>query len=476
MEAPASTLTIDSFDLSSVPEEERSMAERLALLVEEERERIIEDLAEDQAKALEYDWEFWSRPDQQEPEAFASGVATVWFVRAGRGFGKTRTGAETLRKRVRAGLTRRSGIIAPTAGDARDILIEGETGILSVCPPWERPHYEPSKRRITWQNGAVTHVYSADEPDRLRGPQHDFLWGDEPASWRFGEEAWDNAEFGLRLGRRPQALLTGTPKPLPWLKKLWGDPETVITTGSSYRNIANLAETFIRRILKKYEGSRLGLQELWARVLEDVEGALWSLRQIDSMRFKPDPERGLWLPDLDRIVVGVDPAASSGPDADFHGIIVAGRDGSKETGTGYVLDDFTLQGAPHEWATAVGEAFDKWQADKIVAEKNQGGDMVKTVITSVRPDLARHVVLVHASRGKKTRAEPIAALYGDPQNPGTWKGGRIRHLPGLTLLETQQSEWVPGEDDDSPDRVDALVWALTDLFGSTGKRKVKVHQ
>lgn len=481
MTAVDTTLTLDAFKVRNLPAEEWSLAEEVIL--SGDWDAALAALTDTQAKALEYDWDFWGRPDQQEPEVFILGERKVWFIRAGRGYGKTRTGAETLKKRVKQGRTARSGIIAPTAGDARDILIEGESGILSICPNWWRPHYEPSKRRITWPNGAVTTVYSADEPDRLRGPQHDFVWGDEPASWRYGEETWDNVEFGLRLGDHPQALLTGTPRPLRWLKEILNDPETVVTVGASYRNLGNLAPSFIRRILKKYEGTRLGLQELHALVLEDVEGALWTRSMIDADRIRwTEGEGGLILPvpDLDVVVVAVDPAVSAGPDSDETGIVVAGRRGSRDEGHGYVLGDYSLRGSPLEWATAVVDAVERYEADHVVAEKNNGGDLVASNIHAVAPRLK--VKLVMASRGKKTRAEPIATLYESHRihHVGIIDS-RTAHVGAITEtgdeeegLETQMVEWVPGEDDDSPDRVDALVWALTDLLGTTGKRKVRI--
>lgn len=462
MTAAASTL--EAFDLRNIPYSDRSLAENLVL--SGDWDAALEELTEDQARALNSDWEFWGRPDQQEPAVFASAEKKVWFVKAGRGYGKTRTGAETVKKRVRAGKAGRLGIIAPTAGDARDIMIEGESGLLAVHPDWWKPHYEPSKRRITWPNGAIASVFTADEPDRLRGPQFDFVWGDEPASWRYGEEAWDNVELGLRLGLHPQAMLTGTPRPITWIKELLADSETVVTEGSSYRNLANLAASFIRRILKKYEGTRLGLQELHAMVLEDVEGALWTRRLLDLGRIRWTEVEGdliLPVPDLDVVVIGVDPAVTSGPDSSETGIIAAGRHGSRDLGHAYVLGDYSLRGEPHEWATAVIRAFHNHQADRIVAEKNNGGDLVRTNIHAV--DRRVKVELVTASRGKKTRAEPISTLYQQE---------RVHHVGIFPELEEQMTEWVPGETPDSPDRVDATVWAITDLLGDSGKRKVRI--
>lgn len=475
-------LTLDSFRIQEVPETDRSMAENLVLSVD--WDAALAELTDTQAKALAHDWEFWGRPDQQEPEAFSTGEKKGWFIRAGRGYGKTRTGAETVKKRVKAGKAGRLAIIAPTAGDARDIMVEGESGLMAVHPDYWKPDYEPSKRRITWPNGAVATVFSADEPDRLRGPQWDFVWGDEPASWRFGEEAWDNVEFGLRLGSKPQAILTGTPRPLPWLKELWKDAEWIVTTGSSFRNLVNLAESFIRRILKKYEGTRLGLQELHAIVLEDVEGALWTRSMIDQDRVRwTEAEDGsgliLPVPDLDVVVVAVDPAVSSGPESSETGIIVAGRRGSRDNGHAYILGDYSLRGSPLEWATAVVDAVERYGADHVTAEKNNGGELVRSNIHAVAPRLK--VELVSASRGKKTRAEPIATLYETHRiHHVGLLDAKVAHVGAIEQgdeeegLETQMVEWVPGETDDSPDRVDAMVWAVTDLLGDSGRKKVRV--
>jgi phage terminase large subunit-like protein len=482
----APPLSFDSFQVRNLPADEWAMAEELVL--SGDWDAALEELTEDEARSIEWDWAFWGRPDQFEPDEFARGDRKVWFVRAGRGYGKTRTGAETVRSRVHRGMAGRLAIVAPTAGDARDIMVEGESGILACHPPWFQPKYEPSKRRITWPNGATATVFSADEPDRLRGPQFDFVWGDEPASWRFGEEAWDNIEFGLRLGDHPQAMLTGTPRPLPWLKAIWADPETIVTTGSSFRNMANLAQSFIRRILKKYEGTRLGLQELHALVLEDVEGALWTRRMIDQDRIRWEESEGgliLPVPDLDVVVVGVDPAGTNTADSDETGIIVAGRDGTREDGHGYVLADWTLKGSPLEWAQAVVNAVEYHQADYVVAEVNMGWDLVVSNIHTVAPRLK--VKKVSAKRGKKLRAQPVANLYEQHRihHVGMIDSQQVLHGTKEAVLdqeglETQMTEWVPGGEDgkpasgDSPDRVDALVYALSDLLVVEGKKKVRI--
>ena len=246
----------------------------------------------------------------------------MWLLLAGRGFGKTRTGAELVRARVAARSARRIALVAPTAADARDVMVEGESGILAISPPWDRPRYEPSKRRLTWPNGAVATLYSADEPERLRGPQHDAAWCDELASWRY-PEAWDMLMFGLRLGTDPRVVVTTTPRPTKLIRELLADPTVVVTRGTTYENRANLAPDFLEQIVRKYEGTRLGRQELEAEILDDVPGALWSRGVIEAARADSAPH-------FVRVVVAIDPAATSGEGADETGIIVAGKD---EAGT-----------------------------------------------------------------------------------------------------------------------------------------------
>lgn len=384
-------------------------------------------------------WRDVARPEQLPPP----GDWRVWLVQAGRGFGKTRLGAEWVLEEVRAGRAHRVALIAPTAADARDVMVEGESGILACSRDDDRPLYEPSKRRLTWPNGAVATTFSADEPERLRGPQHDLLWADEPASWR-RPEAWDMAMFGLRLGKDPRACVTGTPKPVPLIQQLRALPTTVVTRGRTLDNAANLAPPFLDAIIKKYEGTRLGRQELDGELLEDTPGALWTWAM-----FGADSFRLTEAPPLQRVVVGVDPAASSGDESDETGIIVAGLG---TDGRAYILADASLRDTPNTWGQAVKAVAQAWQADRVIAERNNGGEMVEYVLRSVAPNLP--VTTVWASRGKQTRAEPVAALY--EQN-------RVSHIGSLPELETQMTGWVPGLGR-SPDRVDALVWALTELM------------
>ncbi len=330
-----------------------------------------------------------------------------------------------------------ANLIGATTDDARDVLVEGESGILAICPPSERPRYVKSDRRLDWPNGAKSLIFTADEPDRLRGKQHMKLWCDELAAWRYAEQAWDQAMLGLRLGDNPQAIVTTTPKPIKTLKNLMNDPGTVITRGSTYDNRRNLAAGFFDSIIRRYEGTRLGRQELNAEILDDNPNALWKRADIER-------ERVLRAPDLTHIVVAVDPPITA--TGDEAGIVAGGINGDHL----FVLDDASRQGSPLEWARAAITTYHKHKADRIVAEANQGGEMVMQTIKSVDPTVP--VKLVYASRGKRTRAEPVAALY---------EQGRAHHVGAFPKLEDEMCDWEPGMP--SPNRMDALVWAAADL-------------
>lgn len=388
------------------------------------------------------------------------------MVLAGRGFGKTRIGSETIRSWVCGdtplgkGQYGRIALVAETAPDARDVIVEGESGLLAVHPKDFRPMYEPSKRRLTWPNGAVATLYNAVEPDQLRGPQHDAAWADELAKFRYMQETWDQLQFGLRLGPHPRAIVTTTPRPLPLIKKLLIDPDTFVTRGSTFDNAGNLAGSFLKQIEDRYGGTRLGRQELEGEILGDIPGALWKRDDIDATRISEPPK------DLERVIVAVDPAASSNEGSDENGIVVVGvaRDADGYL-RGYVLEDASLKGTPEEWSRKAVTMYRKWQADKVVAEKNQGGEMVLSVLRAA--DRSLPVKLVHASRGKIIRAEPISALY---------EQGRIHHVGRMDLLEDQMCQFsvdnIRDANTGSPDRVDALVWGLTELFDKiAGRRK-----
>lgn len=398
--------------------------------------------------ALAYHWPFWARTDQRLPE----GEDWVyWLILAGRGWGKTRTGAETVRQWVRT--CDMVNLIGATVDDARDIMIEGESGILAICPDDERPEYRKSERKLLWPNGAVSLIFTADEPERLRGKQHKKLWADEMAAWRY-PEAWDQAKFGLRLGEHPQAVITTTPKPVKNVTDLIKDEATVVTRGTTYDNRANLARTFFDEIVKRYEGTRLGRQELNAEILTDTPGALWTRDMITHL-----PRSA--MPALKRVVVGLDPPATSNEKSNEAGIVV---DGLGEDGRAYTLADRSGVMSPEEWAKAAVQAYREFEADCIVAEVNQGGEMVRAVISAI--DRNVHVKQVRAARGKYIRAEPISALYAK---------GMVDHVGMFEALEDQMCGYTPDLDrsNGSPDRLDAHVWAMTDLFPTMVAEKPK---
>lgn len=394
--------------------------------------------------ALQHRWSLWRRPEQWVSD---DDDWSCWVFLAGRGTGKTRSGAEKICEWAANGTYNRVHLIAPTAGDVRDTMVEGPAGILACSPPDNMPRYEPSKRKLTWRSGMVALLFSADKPDRLRGPQCQALWADEPCAWRH-PEAWDMAMFGLRLQPRPRSIVTTTPRPTRLIKEILAGDNVHITRGTTYDNRANLADSFFASIIARYEGTRLGRQELLGELLTDNPQALWKRTWIDDARVTQHPE-------LTRIVVAVDPAISATAESNETGIIVAGRDKQKVPHF-YTLDDCTVEHAtPQKWGTAAVTAYYKWRADLIVAEKNQGGDMVEATIHNVDPSVP--VKLVSASRGKRPRAEPISALA---------EQGRDHHVGVFPQLEDQLCEWEPDHGMDSPDRLDAKVWALTELDDS----------
>ena len=363
--------------------------------------------------------------------------------------GKSRSGSEWTRSLAEAASVSRIALVAPTAADARDVMVEGESGLLAIAPNSNRPVYEPSKRRLTWPNGVQAALFSSEEPERLRGPQHGAAWCDELAAWRNAEATWNNLQFGLRLGRKPRQVITTTPRPIRLLRDLLGrnGRDVCVTKGTTYDNRANLADSFFSQIITRYEQTRLGRQELLAELLEDAEGALWSRDLLEATRKAKDE-----LPPMARIVVAIDPALSVGKDSDETGLIVAGRG---TDGEGYVLEDASGKYQPVEWARRAIALYRQWGADRIVAEANQGGQMVETTVRTVDANVS--LKLVHASRGKITRAEPISALFEQ----------RRAHLVGVyPELEDQLCTFTPGSSG-SPDRFDAMVWAFTELMLST---------
>ncbi|WP_420415283.1 DNA-packaging protein [Roseibium sp.] len=436
----------------------KSPAERFLELPVKDREAFLESLSEAEAKALWYDWrDFRARPEQIAPD----GDWDIWLAMAGRGFGKTRLGAEWVREQVYSG-AQRIALVAETQKDLEEVMIEGDSGLLSVFPPNERPVYKKKPVQLTFHTGAVALGYNATQPDQLRGPQFDTAWCDETAKWRYARETFDQLQFGLRLGQHPKQLHTTTPRPIPLIKNIIAGSEgkVCVTRGRTMDNSANLAAPFLRKIKERYEGTRLGRQELNGEVLGDLPGALWSLGQIDLYRVQKAPEN------LSRIVVSVDVAVTNEEGSDEHGIIVAGLS-EREA---YVLEDGSLKGSPTDWARRTVALFNKYQADCIVVEKNQGGDMVAHTLRSVRSDLP--IREVWASRGKHVRAEPIASLY---------EQGRVHHVGSFPELENQLTQFTNAgfEGEGSPDRADSLVWNLTELFPKLIKpepKKKKVHR
>lgn len=426
---------------------------------------MLSSLSPEALANLNYDWSFWGRPDQFEP----AGDWDNWLILSGRGWGKSRTGSETIRSWVcgdtpmSGGRYKRIALVAETAADARDVMVEGDSGLLRCHPKDFRPVYEKTNRKLTWPNGAVAYLYNATEPDQLRGPQHDAGWVDELAKFRYLQETWDQLAFGMRLGMHPKTIITTTPQPKELIKKLVKDPRTVVTRGSTFDNASNLAASTLRTLQERYGSTRLGRQELDGEILGDIPGALWRREDIDNARLYEAPK------DLERVFVAVDPAASNEERSDENGIVVVGL--ARDTdgfARGYVLEDASLKGSPEEWARMAVRMYRKWQADKIIAEKNNGGEMVASVLKAV--DRTVPVKLVHATRGKVVRAEPISALY---------EQGRVHHVGRFDKLEDQMCvfsiDMIRNSSEGSPDRVDALVWGLTEIFDKIAGRRTPTN-
>ncbi len=389
----------------------------------------------------DFDWEAKGRDEQWFPD----GDWRVWLILAGRGFGKTRTGAETIRRLVQQEAAARFALVGETAADVRDVMIEGPDGILQRSLPHERPKYEPSKRRLTWPNGIVATAYAGSDPEQLRGPQHGFAWVDELAKFKYPRETWDNLMFGLRMERKPRCLVTTTPRPIRLLRELLAPDRTdvVVTRGSTYDNAANLPQAFLEDILRKYEGTTVGRQELYAEMLDETPGALWTRDMIDRLRVSEAPK-------LSRVLIGVDPSTSANGLGDACGIVVAGIDDARDS-VAYVLEDATLHASPNKWASEVARMSRKYGAGCVIAEANQGGALVKQVLLAAGQHV--RVKLVNTNKSKTARAEPIVTLY---------EREKVRHVGAFPDLEDEMVNWVPGSY--SPNRLDALVWALSELM------------
>lgn len=429
----------------------------LASAPPEKLEEFLKGMPDKVLAALPYIFEFWALEHQLPPE----GDWRSWVILGGRGAGKTRAGAEWVRSRVEgampldAGEAKRVALIGETFDQVRDVMVFGDSGIMACSPPDRRPDWQATRRRLVWPNGAIAECHSASSPEGLRGPQFDAAWVDELAKWHKAQEAWDMLQFGLRLGERPQQVITTTPRNVSVLKQILEASSTVTTSAPTEANAAYLAENFLEEVRARYGGTRLGRQELDGELLEDVEGALWSSSMLEGLRVAE-------LPQFDRIVVAVDPAVTSGKSADACGIMVAGvnYDPDPRKWRATVLEDGTLRGAsPQTWAQHVVALATKWNADRVVAEVNQGGDLVEEMLRQENAMVPYKAL--HASRSKSVRAEPVAALY---------EQGRVQHYGDLSELEDEMCQFTPRgfQGKRSPDRVDALVWAVTELMISGG--------
>lgn len=427
-----------------------------AKLTDDEQAAFLDGLSPFELEKLIYSWKVWARPDQIAPK----GHWSTWLIMAGRGFGKTRAGAEWVRSIAEQNGDARFALVGANFAEVRTVMVEGESGLLSIAPSFDRPSWEPSLKRVQWSNGAEARLYSAAEPEGLRGPQHSHAWCDEIAKWRNNAgqavAAWDNLKMGLRLGALPKIVATTTPRPVPLVRNLVKDDLVAITKGRTIDNHVNLPEAFLTAMAFDYAGTRLGRQELDGELIEELEGALWSRAMIETCRVDD-------VPSLVRIVVAVDPPASATGDA--CGIIVAALGHDQKA---YILADCSAEKpSPEEWARKVADAAALWDADRVIAEANQGGAMVKSVLQAA--DISLPVKLVHASRGKVARAEPVAALY---------ENGRVHHIRAFPRLEDELCGLLTGGGYEgpgrSPDRADALVWALTELMlGKSTKPNIR---
>jgi phage terminase large subunit-like protein len=421
--------------------------EQLAALPKEEVAAFLEGSDPAALMRMRYDWKFWARPEQLEPasDILPAGPWWYWIALAGRGWGKTKSGSEWVRERKN--VCGRIAIVAETAADARDVVVDGASGIMACSPPWDKPTFEPSKRRITWENGAYATLYSGEDPEQLRGPQHSAAWVDEFAKYRYAQQLWDQLKFGLRLrptdGTPPRAFITAHKR-------------CVTVVRSTYDNMANLADEFLEELRDTYEGTTLGEQEIHAAILDEAKGALWRRATLEGTRLEREPEQAFWK----RTVVGVDPQTVA--QRGTTGIVGAslGQDNH-----GYIRGDASGGYSPNEWAKRAVDLYFALEADTIVAEGNQGGDMVKQTIESfVKAEGLPHVnvKVVWARHGKQARAEPIASRY---------EQGKVHHIGTFAMLESQMVTWEPESKQPSPDRLDAMVWALTELMISHVKRQ-----
>lgn len=417
----------------------KSWIDSLIRLTKTDRAAFLDGLTPEQINLLLYDWRLWARPKQLPP----AGDWRVWLLMAGRGFGKTRAGAEWIRWLAHSGRARRIALVGETFDDARQVMVEGASGILSVCPNWARPAWRAGQRTLIWPSGTVARCYSADDPEQLRGPEFDYAWADEIAKWRY-PSAWDNLMLALRVGNRPQCIATTTPRPLRWLSDLAAAEDTVLVQGASRENATNLSPNFMVAMHRRFGDSHLARQELDGIMMSGLPDALWQRHDILRLH-RPMPKRHRFI----RIVIGVDPAMGGG---DETGIITAGKD---QDGHIWILADDSLHAPPDKWAAQIQKVFRQWRADSVIAEVNQGGSLIRTLLAQAGSSLP--VREVRAMRAKSIRAEPVAAAYAR---------GDVSHAGQFGALEDQMCSCVPGQRQmPSPDRLDAMVWAVNALLG-----------
>jgi phage terminase large subunit-like protein len=417
----------------------------------EKLDGMLAGLSLDELAQLSHDWLFWSRPQQRAPE----GDWRTWVFMGGRGAGKTRAGAEWVSHLARYGHAGRIALIGPTFHDVREVMIEGRSGVRGLAH--ERPHYEASRRRLIWANGAQAFAFSAEDPESLRGPQFDAAWADEMCFWSYADETLDTLEHAMRLGERPQLMVTTTPRPTKALKRLLAASDTALSQASTWDNAKHLAAGFIDALRRGWVGSARQRQEVLGEMVDNIEGALWKRADIEAARTREHGE-------FDRIVVAVDPPAGSGPNAAHCGIVAAAAWGEGWERSAMVLADASLQGAaPNAWANQAASLARSLGAHAIVAEANNGGDMVRAVLQAAAPEI--FVRLVRASEGKRARAEPIATFYAQ---------GRVKHAAAFPALEDEMCSFGAEDFKHSPDRLDALVWALTDLLMNGAQPRLRL--
>lgn len=429
-----------------------SIVANLLTLPEKQRKVFVETLSDDEIRWLLYDWEEWGRPNQQTPP----GDWVIWLILAGRGWGKTRTGVEWIRSKIEPSpFPLELALIAETKRDGREVIVHGPAGFIQSCPPWNMPKWESSKPALTWPNGSVGHLYSGEEPDQLRGPSFHFAWVDEWAKYQYPVETMDNLELALRLGDHPQMIITTTPRPLPMLKEKLSDPDVVLTRGHTDENRANLAASYIKRVIKKYEGTRLGRQELAGDILEDVEGGFWTRALMDTHRLPKDAR----LPEMVRIAIAIDPAASTGEHANETGMFAGGVG---TDGICYIFHDLSGIFEPEQWGNRAIRNYDRFHADAIIGERNNGGDLVERNVRACEGGQRVNFRTVWASRGKHIRAEPVATKH---------QQGKIKFVGSFAAMEDQLIFFTPEgyEGVGSPDRAEAFIWLVWFLLRLSSK-------